>query len=85
MINIRVSWIKSSSDKESFKIVKNMGLDVFELDNPEDTDSKISELVESNYHTIFVSNEIAGFSSDILKTYAKSEDVNIIIVPSKKE
>ena len=85
MVNIRVSWIKSSKDKNSFKIFKNIGLDVFELDDLNNTDSKIKELVESNYTTIIISNELAGFSEDIIKKYTKYENVNIIISPARKD
>lgn len=58
---------------------------MFELDNLDDTDLKIKELVENDYRTIVLSNEIAGFSEDIIKKYNKSENVNIIIAPAKKE
>jgi len=85
VIDIKVSWIKSSSDKESFKIFKNIGLNVLELDNPEDVDIKIQELVQGKCRTIIVSSEVAGFSEDIVKAYAKSSDVNIIITPISKE
>jgi hypothetical protein len=85
VINIKISWIRSSVDKKSFKIFKNIGLDVVELDNLEDTDLKIKELVESKYSYIVVSSEVAGFSEDIIKKYKKNEGVNIIIASSKRE
>lgn len=82
---MKISWIKSSFDEDSFKVFKSIGLDVYELENPEDTDMKIKELVESKYNTIVVSGELAEFSEDIAKKYIKNSDVNIIIVPNKKE
>ena len=82
---MKISWVRSSYDKDSFKIFKGMGFSVFELDNPEDTDLLLNELVEENYSTIVISNEIAGFSGDIVKKYAKSRNVNIIITPTKRE
>ena len=62
-----------------------MGFDVYEIEDLEKTDNKINELVEKKYHTIILSNEIAGFSTDIIKKYSKSDTVNIIIANNKKE
>ena len=45
------------------------------------TDEKIRELVDKNYTTIVVSNEVASFSEDIIKKYNRIENVNIIIAP----
>ncbi len=85
MINMRISWLKSKNDDKSFKFQKNIGFDVYEIEDLETTDNKINELVEKNYHTIILSNEIAGFSTDIIKKYAKDDTVNIIIANNKKE
>ena len=82
---MRISWIKDANDNKSFRIFKNLGFDVFDIDNPENVDNKIEELVNNNYDTIVVSNEIAGFSEDIIKKYEESQNVNIIITPSKRE
>lgn len=85
MINMRISWLKAKNDDKSFKFQKNIGFDVYEIEDLETTDNKINELVEKNYHTIILSNEIAGFSTDIIKKYAKDDTVNIIIANNKKE
>jgi len=85
VIDIKVSWIKTSSDENSFRIFKNMGFSVFELDTKEDVDLKIQELVLAKCNLIFVSDEIAGLSQDLVKTYAKNQDVNIIITNMPKE
>ena len=77
-----ISWLKSSNDKKSFKVFKNLGMDVYEINDLEKTDEKIKELVEQKYDTIIISNEVASFSSDIVKKYSKTEDINIIIAPS---
>ena len=82
VIEMAISWIKSSKDKKSFKVFKNLGMDVYEIDNLENTDDKIKEIVEQKYDTIIISNEVAGFSQDIIKKYSKMEDINIIIAPS---
>lgn len=81
---LRVSCIKFKHDLESFRFFKGMGIEVYELEDPEQTDVKIHELVENHCNTIFLSNEIAGFSEDIIKKYQKNEYVNIIIAPSKR-
>ncbi|MDO5555368.1 MAG: V-type ATP synthase subunit F [Clostridia bacterium] len=85
VINVNVSWLKSSKDNKSFNIFKGFGMDVFEIDDLEKTDEKIKELINRNYSTIVLSNELAGFSEDIIKKYNKLKSINIIIAPSKKE
>lgn len=80
-----IGWIKAKQDKKSFKMPKNLGLSVYEIENLEETDNKIKELIKEKYNTIILSNEIAGFSEDIIKKYSKSEEINIIIAPRKKE
>lgn len=81
---MRVSWIKSEKDKDSFNVVKNLGFNVIELKDLEKTDMIIEDLVNNKYRTIIMSNEVAGFSEDIIKKYAKEDSINIIIAPSKK-
>ena len=81
---MKISWIKSKEDIESFRFFKGLGYPVFELEKLEDTDLKLKELIDNNYKTIIISNEIAGFSEDIIKKYKKAENINIIIAPSKK-
>lgn len=80
-----ISWLKSSRDDKTFKLIKILGMDVYEIDDLEKTDEKIKELVKQNYNTIIVSNEVASFSGDIIKKYNKKEDINIIIIPRRKE
>lgn len=82
---MRISWLKAKDDDRSFKLQKNIGLDVYELEDLEDTDNKINELVKNKYNTIIISNELASFSTDIIKRYAKDDNVNIIIANNKKE
>lgn len=80
-----ISWIKYSKDNKSFKIFKGLGMDVYDIDDLEKTDEKIKELVDKKYNTIVITNEVANFSEDIIKKYAKNENINIIIAPSKSE
>lgn len=82
---MRISWLKSENDKKSFKLLKNIGLDVYEIKELEETDNEIKRLIQNKYDTIVISNEIAGFSEDIIKKYSKNESINIIIAPSKNE
>jgi len=44
---------------------------------------KLKELINQNYTTIVMTNEVAGFSESIIKKYNKTDGVNIIITPSK--
>ena len=78
-----ISWLKSKNDDKSFRIFKNLGMAVYEIEDLDKTDEKIKELVEQKYNTIVLSNEVASFSEDIIKKYSKTEDINIIIAPSK--
>lgn len=82
---MKISWLKLKEDENSFKLFKNIGFDVYDVDEPEDTDKRLQELVNQKYKTIVISNELAGFSEDIIKKYRKSENVNIIIANSKSE
>lgn len=82
---MRISCIKSEEDDKSFRIFKNLGMDVFELKDLDDTDKKIQELIGNDCNTIILSNEVAGFSEDIIKKYSKYDNINIIIAPSKRK
>lgn len=80
-----IGWLKAKGDIKSFRMPKNLGLSVYEIENLEETDNKIKELIKEKYNTIILSNEIAGFSEDIIKKYSKNEEINIIIAPRNKE
>lgn len=82
---MKISWLKLKEDNNSFKIFKNIGLDVYDVEDGEDTDKKIQELVNKDYRTIVISNELAGFSEDIIKKYNKSQNINIIIASNNKQ
>ena len=82
---MKISWLKLKEDENSFKIFKNIGLDVYDVEDGEDTDKKIQELVSKDYKTIVISNELAGFSEDIIKKYSKSQNINIIIASNNKQ
>ena len=80
---MKAIWIKRKNDNKNFKIQEKIGLKVINLENPEAIDEKIKELIKNNYKTIFLSNEIASFSEDIIKKYNNSDDINIIISKRK--
>lgn len=81
---MKISWIKYEKDDKSFNIPEKLGFDVFKLDNPEETDKKLHDLVRKNYNMIFITNEIASFSEDIIKKYNKDNNVSIIIARDKE-
>ncbi len=83
VIGLKISWIKTKNDTESFKIFQNLGFDVYNLEEPENTDDKIKELIDDNCKTIVLSNEIASFSKDIITKYNKQDDISIIIASGK--
>ena len=81
---MKISWIKYEKDKKNFIMPERLGFDVFKLNNPEETDKKIEELIKDKYNTIFVTNERASFSNDIIKKYGKDDKIKIIITKTKE-
>ena len=79
VIEMAISFIKSSDDNKSFNLAKGFGMDVYEIEKLEEVDDKIQELVDKKYSTIMITNEVASFSQDIIKKYNKSEKIDIII------
>lgn len=84
MINLKISCIKSNKDKKSFKFAELLGIDVYSIERLDDVDNVLDELVNNKCKTIFISNELAGFSQKIMKEYYNDKDVNIIISKSKR-
>jgi len=81
---VKVFWIKEESDNKNFIIAERLGMPVCRLKNPEEIDEKIKNVIrENNYDTIVISNDIAGFSEDIIKKYNNNKNVNIIISTRK--
>ncbi len=79
MIKIKISWIKAENDYKNFLIPQRLGFNVIGINNYEDVDNHIRELINKEYDTIVISNELAGFSEDIIKKYSKDKNVKIII------
>lgn len=84
ILKMKISWIKSKEDTQSFKMFKNLGFDVYDVEDLETVDKKINELVNENCKTIVLTNEIASFSEDIITKYNKSKDISIIIAAPQK-
>lgn len=80
---MKISWIKQEKDKKNFTIAEKLGMEVYNLNDPEEVDKTINKLVNENYNTIILSNELAGFSEDIIKKYQTNKNINIIISPRK--
>ena len=80
---MKISWIKQENDNRNFAIAERLGLGVYRLNNPEEVDKTMQDLVNQNCKTIILSNDIAGFSEDIIKKYRTDKNVNIIISPRK--
>lgn len=76
---MKISWLKYEKDKDSFKLLEALGLDVYKIPDLEDSDKKIEELINNEYKTIIISNDVASFSEDIIKKYNKDNNVKIII------
>ena len=81
---MRISLIKSKNDTRSFNLAKGIGRNVVELEENEEVDKKINELILNNCTNIIITNEVAGFSEDIITKYKNSNNVNIYIAPSKR-
>ena len=82
-MKMKLSWIKYEKDTRSFRLQEALGFDVFKLQDLEQTDNTIKKLIKQNYDTIIISNEVAGFSEDIIKKYQKDKDVKIVISLNK--
>ena len=76
---MKISWLKYEKDKDSFKLPEALGLDVYKIPDLEDSDKKIEELINNEYKTIIISNDVASFSEDIIKKYNKDTNAKIII------
>ena len=76
---MKISWLKYEKDKKSFRLPQALGFDVFLLDDLDKTDETMKKLIQQHYDTIVLSNEVAGFSEDIIKKYQKDKEIKIVI------
>ena len=80
---MKISYIKSIHDNDSFKFFKNIGMNGIELEDLENVDRVLGQLIDQQYKTFFITNEVAGYSQDLFKKYYNSKDINIIIARTK--
>lgn len=80
---MKITLLKGSNDKKSFKLFETLGAKVNTIDDLEKTDDKIQELIREDYTTIIMTSEVAGVSESIIKKYNRTNDIKIIITPSK--
>lgn len=78
---MKISALKGKNDNSTFKFFNAIGIDVYEIEDYEKTDETIGKLINDDYKTIWISNELAGFSEDIIKKYSNKNSINIIISP----
>ena len=81
---MKISWVKYEKDVINFNIPERLGFDVFKLENPEDIDKKLDELIKNKYKTIFITDEIASFSNNIINKYKRNNEIKIIIAKNKE-
>lgn len=80
---MKMILMKSANDNKSYRIFEKLGIDTCRLEDLEKTDEKLTEFVKEKYTTIIMTNEVASFSQSIVKKYKKSENINILITPTK--
>lgn len=73
--------MKYAGDTNHFKWPQMFGMDVIALENLEQVDETLQRLVEEGCQTIIVTDEVASFSEDMIKTYPYQKEVRIIIAP----
>ncbi len=79
---MKISFIKCEKEAK-FKIPELFGINIEEIEKPEQVDEKIEELKEQKFTTIIIQNELASFSEKIIREYKYDKSLNIIIIPSK--
>lgn len=80
---MKITLLKSEYDKDSFKILENMGMEIYKINDLEKTDDAIKNLIKNDCRTIIMTNEVASFSESIIKRYNKTNYIKIIIAPPK--
>ena len=80
---MKMILMKSANDNKSYRIFEKLGIDTCRLEDLEKTDEKLTEFVKEKYTTIIMTNEVASFSQSLIKKYKKSENINILITPTK--
>lgn len=84
MVIFMFSCLRYYKDKKSFKHIKSLGFDVYEIEDLEKVDDKLKEL-KKDYSTVVISNDIANFSQDIITKYKTQKNFTIIIARKNSE
>ena len=77
---MKISFIKYQKEQK-YQIPQIIGMNIEEINEPEQVDDKINELKNKQYTTILISDELASFSQNIINKYKNDNSINIIILP----
>ncbi len=72
-------YIKGKNEKEKLFLNERFGVKVIEIEDNEKIDTELENILKNGKSTIFISNEMASFSDNIIKKYEKDKNVKIII------
>lgn len=82
---MKISFIRYKNNNQNYKVAKGFGMDVYDIEDPEQIDSQIEKLKAQNYTTIIIPDELASFSENIVSKYKYDNTFNIVITPSKNK
>lgn len=83
-MKMKIAMVKAKNEKNHFPILSAIGGKLIELEDVEQTDQVLKELVKQDYTSIWLSNELACFSQDIVTKYQKENGVHIFISSSDR-
>ena len=73
-------YIKYKNEKQKIFLNANFGVEVIEIDDAEEIDNVLKNISNKKSTTIFMSDEIASFSEDIVKKYRRDKNIKIMII-----
>ena len=73
-------YIKYKNEKQKIFLNANFGVEVIEIDDAEEIDNVLKNISNKKRTTIFMSDEIASFSEDIVKKYRRDKNIKIMII-----
>lgn len=79
---MKISFLKYYKDKESFNMLQKLGMDVYEVKEPEQIDNIIENLKQEKYTSVVIPNDLASFSENIISKYQNDNNFNIVIIPN---
>lgn len=72
-------YIKSKNEKKKIFLNEKFGVNVIEIDNFENIDEEIQKVAMEKNNVLYISNELASFSNDIISKYKNDKNIKIII------